>query len=399
VGTPSGTSEPTAPTLFYPGSHFYYQATNCGTAISQNTTLAADIGPCYTGGATITADHVTLDLNGHGVVGFQDPRDGSVVGVNLQGRTGVTVTNGAVSGFDAGIHVAGGGSNTLSSLSIHDNIGPNDFETQFGDGIMIEHSGGNQVVNNVIDHNGVFDGIGIYDPGSDGTHIANNVVENNIGTDDQGPIGEGIIINGASGGQPSAIHGTSVLNNVVKDNASGGIANINEIGGTIQGNQVDGNGTANSFGNGIGVQIGQNWNLGPTQMVIQKNDVRGNGVDGIRLGTAVGFFRGSPQGNAVTDNASVGNGTNTGVDFYESPITAYDLQDLAPNCGTDVWFNNQWGKAGFTPACTSYGGSQATTTSPSAAPQAAAPNAAGPTTSSPNAQRWETFLENGRHVS
>jgi streptogramin lyase len=395
VTTPFGTSAKKA------ASQFYYQATNCGMAITQTTTLSADIGPCYTGGAAIATDNVTLDLNGHSVTGFQTPRDGSVVGINLQGRTGVTVTNGTVSGFDAGIHVAGGGSNTLSSLSIHDNIGPDDFQTQFGDGIMIEHSASNQIVNNVIDHNGVFDGIGIYDPGSDGTQVVNNVVENTIGTSDQGPIGEGIIINGASGAQLTAIHGTSVLNNVVRNNASGGVANINEIGATIQGNQVEGNGTANSFGNGIGVQVGRSWNLGPTQMVIQRNDVRGNGVDGIRLGTAVGFFNGSPQGNTVTNNVSAGNGTNTAVDFYENGIQAYDLHDLAPNCGTNVWSKNQWGTAGFTPACTSTGGSGPGTTSSAGAPQAAGPNAAAadPTTTFPNAQPWESFLENGRHVS
>ena len=401
LATPYGTSVTSAPTLTTTGSHFYYQATNCGTVISQSTQLTGDIGPCYTGGLTVAADNVTLDLNRHGVVGFQDPRDGSVVGISLQQRSGVTITNGTVSGFDAGIHIAGGSGNTVDDMQIHDNIGPDSvFLSQFGDGIFIEQSASNQIVHNVIDHNGVFDGIGVFGVGSDGNTIVNNVVENNIGTSDHGPTGEGIIINGASGGTPTAVHSSQVINNVVRNNASGGIANINEIGGTILKNQVEGNGTANSFGNGIGVQIGRNWNLGPTQMLIQHNDVRGNGVDGIRLGTAFGFFRGSPQGNTVTDNVSVGNATNPGVDLYERGIKGYDLHDLAPNCGTNVWSRNQWGSAGFSPPCTTTGGSgpapSAGPAPPQAAPNATSPNAASPPPGFPNAQAWENFLEQGR---
>ena len=392
VVTPDGTTAPSA------GSHFYYQATNCGTVITQSTQLKGNIGPCYTAGLTVAADNVTLDLGGNGVLGFQTPRDGSVVGIDLQQRSGVTISNGTVSGFDAGIHIGGGTGNTVANMRIHDNIGVDDvFNSQFGDGIVIEHSSNNQIVHNVVDHNGVFDGIGVFDPGSDANNIVDNVVENTVGPSGHGPAGEGIIINGASGGQTStAIHSSRVINNVVRNNGSGGIANINEIGGTIMNNQVDGNGTTNSFGNGIGVQIGFNWNLGPTLMVIKNNEVSGNGVDGIRLGTARGFFRGTPQGNTVTNNVSLDNATNPAVDRYERGIKGYDLHDLAPNCGTNVWSKNQWGSAGFTPACVTAGGSGPVASQGGAAPQGVAPNAASPAPDFPNAQAWEQFLERGR---
>lgn len=406
VDTPFGTSVPIAPTGAYVGSHFYYQATNCGTVITHSTHLSGDIGPCYIGGVTVAADNITLDLGGHGVVGFQDPRDGTVVGINLPQRSGVSIVNGTVSGFDAGIHIGGGSGNTVANMSIYDNIGPDNLP-QFGDGIMIEHgSSNNQIVHNIINNNGTYDGIGIYDPASDGNSIVNNVVENTVGPAGHAPAGEGIIINGTSGtGASTAIHGASVVNNIVRNNASGGIANINEIGGSIQNNQVTGNGTTNSFGNGIGVQVGRLWNLGPTKMLIQDNDVRGNGVDGIRLGTLRPPFNGSVQGNIVSDNVSVDNGTNLSVDTAETfrgPIQAYDLHDLDPTCGTNVWTGNQWGSAGFSPACTSTGGSQVASTTPSgAAPRAAAPNGAAssgadPSSTLPDEQAWDNFLEQGR---
>lgn len=146
---------------------------------------------------TVAADNITLDLGGHGVVGFQDPRDGTVVGINLLQRWGMSVVNGTVCGFNAGIHIGGGSRNKVANIHLHDNIGPDNLP-QFGDGIMIEHeSSNNQIVHNVINHNGTCDGIGIYDPGSDRSSVVNNVVEITVGP--AGHPREGIIINGTSG--------------------------------------------------------------------------------------------------------------------------------------------------------------------------------------------------------
>src|SRR5438309_12014566 len=41
----------------------------CGTVITKDTTLQADITGCTGDGLVIGADHVTLDLNGHTVSG------------------------------------------------------------------------------------------------------------------------------------------------------------------------------------------------------------------------------------------------------------------------------------------------------------------------------------------
>lgn len=399
VTTPDGTSPTSAAT------QFFYQAPQCGMVITQSTQLSGDIGPCYSG-LTVAANNITLDLGGFRLFGFQTPRDGSFPGIDLVNRSGATVQDGTVSGFDAGVHIAGGSGNTVAQMNIQDNIGPNNvFTSEFGDGIMIEHgSRNNQIVHNVVNHNGVFDGIGVFDGGSDGNTIAFNTVENTVGPPGMGPAGEGIIINGASGsGVSTAIRGTVVEHNVVSNSASGGIANINEIGGTIEYNTVTGSGATNSFGNGIGVQVGFNWSLGETHMVIAHNQVSGNGVDGIRLGGRFGFFRGSAEGNTVAFNIVTDNATNVSVDVYEGGrrVHAYDLHDNDPTCGTNIWSKNTWGSAGFTPACTSTGGTGPGTSSGAAAPQAsplgaAAPNTADPTTTFPNAQQWEAFLERGR---
>ena len=385
VVTPSGTTAPS------PASKFYYNAPNCGTVITRSTSLQADIGPCYNGGVVVNADNITLNLAGHTVIGFPGPSDGNAVGVLLQGRTGVTVKNGTVSGFDAGAAVLGGGSNTLTNLTVKDNIGPDaPFNSTYGDGIFIDNSPSNQVINNTITHCGIYDGIGIYDPLSNSNVIKNNVITNTVGPSDTGPSGQGIIINGATGnGAATFIQGTQVKNNIVRGNASAGIANVNEVNASIVGNTVTGNGTTNSIGNGIGVSVGFNWTLGPTQDVIKDNVIQGNGVDGIRIGNPFGFGTGKPDGNQILNNNAANNATNPAADTYEGGIQAFDLHDLNPNCGADIWSGNLWGTGGFSPVCTS-GDASGSGASPQAAAPAVNPGAL------PNAHEWEQFFESGR---
>jgi hypothetical protein len=69
----------------------------CGAVITQDVILTRDLRACPTDGLSVVAPGVTLDLNGHQIVGAGA---GSGVVVNAQD---VTVKNGTVSGFDAGI--------------------------------------------------------------------------------------------------------------------------------------------------------------------------------------------------------------------------------------------------------------------------------------------------------
>ncbi|MBW3645926.1 MAG: hypothetical protein KY441_10540, partial [Actinobacteria bacterium] len=68
---------------------------------------AADVGPCPGDGLIVAADGVVLDLNGHEVRGVNGAEE--TAGVVLRRVSGVTVTNGTVTGFDAGVVVGAGG--------------------------------------------------------------------------------------------------------------------------------------------------------------------------------------------------------------------------------------------------------------------------------------------------
>lgn len=366
-------------------------ARGCGRVITATATLGADVGPCAATGLRIGADNVTLDLGGHRVFGFPGPSGpaGAAVGIVVAGHTGVTVRNGTVSGFDAGIAVTGGGQNALTGLTVTDNIGPDDvFSSLYGDGIFVEDSRANKVTGNTVRHNGVFDGIGIYGPGSNDNVVQNNLVEDNVGPTDGGQSGQGIIVNGSTAsGTATAASGTQISGNVVRGNGSGGISNINHVNGAILNNTVEGNGLYNAAGNGIGVQVGAAWNPAtPVSLVIQGNQIHGNGDDGIQIRRRVGATR--VLGNDAAGNAAKGN--------------AVDLRDFNTVCGTNTWLGNSWGSGGFSPPCTATGGHGAAASSTQVAPPALASvgqrvSALSAAAATRDAQALEELLERGRH--
>jgi hypothetical protein len=73
----------------------------CGQTITQSTVLDTNVGPCSGEGILIGADNITLDLNGFAVFGISAPGEGP--GILLDERTAVTVRNGTVRLFDAGV--------------------------------------------------------------------------------------------------------------------------------------------------------------------------------------------------------------------------------------------------------------------------------------------------------
>lgn len=163
----------------------------CGRVVTTNTVLVKDIGPCAGNGVVIGADGITFDLGGHRIFGFPGPADGHAAGIRLPMRVGVSLQNGTVSDFDAGVVIRGGASNTVTNLTARDNVGPDDvFQSELGDGIFVENSGLNRLINNTIVRNGIFDGIGVYGELSNGNIIENNVVESTVGPSDTGPAGK-----------------------------------------------------------------------------------------------------------------------------------------------------------------------------------------------------------------
>ena len=85
----------------------------CGDTITADTTLDGDLEGCRNNGIVIGADGVTLDLNGHTIAGDGEPVDPCPedevcdVGVVVDGHDAVTVRDGSVHGFGAGVLLGG----------------------------------------------------------------------------------------------------------------------------------------------------------------------------------------------------------------------------------------------------------------------------------------------------
>ena len=283
----------------------------CGQTILVSTVLDSNIGPCGAG-LIIGADNITLDLNGFTITGGPV---GDGPGILLPNRTGVTVRNGTVTQFDAGVAIEGGSANTVTAMRVLDNRGS--FTTDFGDGIAMFATTSNRITNNQVRNNGPYDGIGMIR--SNFNFIDSNQVADNI----QSNQTTGIRIENAG---RTASNDNVVTNNLVANNALDGIQVF--AGGSrnqIRFNQVFGNAR-----DGITVFAGGSNNI------IEGNHVRGNREDGIHIRGAAGAFP-APTGNQILRNVAFGN-------------AVFDLRDDNPNCGGNVWRGNQ--AATFTPPCT-----------------------------------------------
>src|SRR5215467_5766580 len=90
--------------------------------VTQNLTLADDIGPCPGDAVIVGADGVHLDLNGHTISGT-GAQAGTHVGIRATGRQKLKISNGTVTGFDAGIALIGGSNNTVTGITAANNLG------------------------------------------------------------------------------------------------------------------------------------------------------------------------------------------------------------------------------------------------------------------------------------
>ena len=272
---------------------------SCGQVITRSTTLTADVGPCPGSGIIIGADKITLNLNGHTISGTPGPGDGNTAGVRLPMRSGVTVTGqpgdsgrkGTITGFDAGVLVNRGSGNTVQNLTVRDNIGPASRDAFLGDGIAVMNSANNTIRRNTVDHNGIYDGIGVLGEQSHANTIRDNTVINGIALVDlSGPAGNGtgvgIVVDAYLDPLPPRapgplIRGNQVLDNVVRANDGPGISNVMTQDGRVAGNTVEDNGHVSLPGNGIGFQLGLFPQSTEGRMVVENNVIRRNGGTGI----------------------------------------------------------------------------------------------------------------------
>lgn len=333
----------------------------CGATITQNTVLDADVGPCPFGGLygiKVDADNITLDLNGHTVSGTSQfvPSEGA--GVFVYRRTGVTVKNGAVRFFDGGVIIEGGGGNTVTGIVARDNIG---FvgSTPYGDGIAVQSSINNKIVNNQAIHNGPFSGIAIYSrfpdtehPRTTGGASTGNLIDHNQ-TIDNTPA-RSVQINDNDGIRVETESRFNTISfNLSRGNGLDGISIFSFApDNTIRSNTVVGNGFLNPFrrrGDGIRVFGGSD------RTTVQFNQIQGNAANGIILH---GVFNTRPavQNSTVTDNVAVGNAVLPPLEDSQLGGPVFDLLDGNPTCDNNVWLRNRYHTA--QPACAKTAGQQ-----------------------------------------
>ena len=342
---------------------------NCGDTVTTNVTLQADVGPCTGDGIIVCADAIVLDLNGHRVVGTDGPLDGGV-GVRVGDHDGVTVTNGTVERFDAGITITGGAGNTISAVVARDNF-PQGVAADDGDGISISGTSAdnNTVVGNSVINNGPFAGISIFGgTASDqitGTVIDDNEVLRNVRTSQTG----GIRLENWS-------WSTTISDNVVRGNALEGIALFADTrNNTVDGNTVEANGFTSETAlhrKGDGIRLFPR----SGDHVVKNNTVHGNAANGVFVnGPLQGGMMSVPgsTNNQILANSSLGNnaaptvgidegGVKVRLDVHSAntvnditlvlppPSPAYDLHDGNPGCDQNVWLGNVFGTA--LPECT-----------------------------------------------
>lgn len=267
----------------------------CGQVITTNTTLDSDVGPCPGHGILIRAENVTLDLNGHSVIGAPPPGTpvGSTVGILVDSVGRAHVRDGTVAGFGRGVHLLQRAGSTLERLIVRGNQNV---------GIVVS-SFENVVRGNVVEGNG---GEGVLIAGGPGNVIESNVIRGNGGT--------GFFL--TRGGLNSRTGGTVLRGNSIRANGFDGVV----LGAITGGASVTSNVIAENRANGV--RIGD---LAAVHLV-QGNQILGNLANGVLI-----------------ERTPVGGGHNRILSNTALRNALFDLADQNENCSSNVWSGNQFG--------------------------------------------------------
>jgi parallel beta-helix repeat protein len=186
----------------------------CGDNVTQSSRLAEDVGPnCPAYGLAITADGVTLDLNGHTV----DGDDGADYGITASGKSHITIKNGTITDFFGGVTIQGGSNETIKRIRATSN-------TQYGIQLVASRS--------TVSRNFVFSNpIGIYSTGNFDRILSNTAQSNTDGIEISSGHsnlieGNRAVSNSATGifeGFNTPRFGNTVTQNVADSNDTGGI--------------------------------------------------------------------------------------------------------------------------------------------------------------------------------
>lgn len=375
----------------------------CGDVLTQDTRLDSDIGPCPGHGLVVRASGITLDLAGHTVFAENGPEER--VGILFANVSGVTVENGTVEGFDAGVAINGGGGNTVKHVTAQNNV--NDMQEPFpftpgtalppeqlplmlcdyGDGITTFASDNNVIEHNRVIGNGPYSGIALVDD-SDGNVVRKNTVADNnvrnLTTRFDGSRGTGLCgatLPGAPGMQRGRevqaigirIEGPGADDNHVDGNSVDNSALVGisvhsyvcnpepgeprgeqepNVHNLIEANRVRLTGAETAqfdpFADGI-ASLAQG-PIGRVTCTSPDNTFRANhSMDNVRHGISLGR---TTQLNDVVDNVVNGNGGD-GIRVYEEAVdnvlhgnrghrnSEHDGHDDNPDCDNNDWRRNR----------------------------------------------------------
>ena len=289
--------------------------------ITSSTVLTEDhFGPIIVG-----ADGVTLNCAGHSVVGSGAA---NVWGISLDGRTGVTVKNCTVTGFDRGI--------VLSSADRNRIVG--NTATGNGHGVYLwPSSDENTLVGNTASDN---THQGFFVHGSE-----RNVLKNHVANDNAPGGGFGLghgggfnqLVGNTASGNDHGFYLSDTGNNVLQGNtATGGFVGIQVNGGgsgnVLSGNTLSGNdiGINLAFGAyGTTVKGNTATGSGHVGFALVGADVTGNVLDGntAYANTVNGFLltEGAHENTLVGNQANNnGDGDKSGDDFTDAGFLVWD---------------------------------------------------------------------------
>lgn len=167
-------------------------------------------------GFIIDADNTLLDLNGHTMMFKQAEMGPGPTGIEVKGKSRVTIRNGTIIGFQFGIWVEG---------SSEVNIAFNNVSGSTKKGIGIRNSKDIDIAFNNASASGE-DGIGI-----DGDSFDVSILNNNVS--ESGDVGVGVYENSFD---------VSILNNTVTDNDREGIHLKDSNHNIVSGNKISENG-------------------------------------------------------------------------------------------------------------------------------------------------------------
>jgi parallel beta-helix repeat protein len=207
--------------------------------------LAADLGPCAGDGIDIRTSNVTLDLDGHAIIGAGNG-NGAGIDVEIGGpqATGINIAgHGSIQKFAYGVLLL-----NVANSDVHD-VSPgmnSDYGIYVTDGVNLK------LQDNVLTHNGTY-GLRFVNSSSSDVHDNHIAANGNSGSSDAG----GLQIAGGTGNR--------VHDNTIDSNQPLGIVLFNTSNQQVEDNKVNGN-----YNSGIRIEAGSTGN------VVANNVAEGN---------------------------------------------------------------------------------------------------------------------------